>query len=223
MAMAEQTRRLPRTDQEIMEENRCLLEENGVVLLNVIGEPGAGKTTLLEKLLPLLTNKLSVALIVGDVHDAGEASVLAAPGIEVARVDARGTGSPALVEVNKVLRSLPLGNLDLVILKDVGSMARLAVLDLEDGLTMVVASVDDGMDLPARYPQAFEKAAVVVFNKTDLLASREFSLGAYVEQLVALNDTLKIFPVSALNGEGMVELSSSLGRMVWKKRRNLAA
>lgn len=223
MAMAEQTRRLSRTDQEIMEENRCLVEENGVVLLNVIGEPGAGKTTLLEKLLPLLTNKLSVALIAGNVHDAGDASMLAAPGIEVARIDTRGTGSPGLVEVNEVLRRLPLDNLDVVILEDVGNMAQPAALDLGNDLTVVVASVDDGMDLPARYPQAFEKADVVVFNKTDLLASREFSLGAYVEQLVALNDTLKIFPVSALNGEGMVELSSSLGRMVWKKRRNLAA
>lgn len=223
MAKAEQTRRLSRTDQEINAENRSLMEENGVVLLNVIGEPGAGKTTLLEKLLPLVTNRLSVALITGNDKDARDVSTLASLGIEVVRIDTRRAEGPDLVEINEILRRLPLDNLDVVVLEDIAKMGSGAELNLGDALTVVVAGVDDGMDLPAKYPEAFRKASVVVVNKTDLLSSLEFSLGAFVEQLVGLNDTLKIFPVSALNGEGMVELSSSVGTMVWKKRRNLAA
>jgi len=209
-----------RTKDEAAAENRGLLEEHGVVLLNLIGEPGAGKTAILEKILPFLKSRLSVAVIGADMH-AGQIENIAALGVDAVPIDSSGSPGLDASMVNKALRQLPLGNLDLVVVDNVGSLVFPAEVDLGGDLKIVVTSVIESMDTPERYPNVFKHAAVVLISKIDLLPYEEYSLGLYIEQLVAANESLKIFPVSALKGEGIEEFSVALGRMVWKRRRHL--
>ncbi|MEN6438687.1 MAG: hydrogenase nickel incorporation protein HypB [Syntrophobacter sp.] len=211
------------TREEYAAGNKRLMEENGVAMVNLIGQPGAGKTTVLEKILPLLKNKLSFAVIEGDRAGLHSDSRLAASGAEVIRIHTRGSFDLDIVQVNEALRKLPLENLDVVVVENIGNPDCPEELDLGDDLKIFVTSVTDGMDVPARYSRDFKQASVALVNKIDLLPYREFSLGAFIEELVSINESLKIFPISALTGEGMEELSISLGRMVWKRRRNLAA
>lgn len=223
MVTAKAVKDYSQTGKEIAAENGLILEESGVVLVNLIGEPGVGKTTIVEKILPLLSGKLSIAVIEGDadrirgdarLEDSGDKSVF----IESGR-----TLNPDVYMINKALRQLPLENLDLVIVETVLDPACPEEPELGANLNIVVSSVSGTTNYPDRYPKILENASVVLINKTDLLPHGQFSLGAFIEQLVSINETLKIFPISALKGEGLEELSISLGRMVWKKRRNLAA
>lgn len=223
MVTAKAVKDYSQTGKEIAAENGLILEESGVVLVNLIGEPGVGKTTIVEKILPLLSGKLSIAVIEGDadrirgdarLEDSGDKSVV----IESGR-----TLNPDAYMINKALRQLPLENLDLVLVETVLDPACPEEPELGANLNIVVSSVSGTTNYPDRYPKILENASVVLINKTDLLPHGQFSLGAFIEQLVSINETLKIFPISALKGEGLEELSISLGRMVWKKRRNLAA
>jgi len=223
MLNVEPTEGLKRSREEFAAGNKRLTEKSGVAMVNLIGLPGAGKTTVLEKILPLLKNKLSFAVIEGDSagnHDDSRFTALAA---EVIRINDPGNFDFDIARVNEALQRLPLDNLDIVIVENIGNPDCPGELDLGDDLKIFVTSVTDGMDVPARYSGALKEASVALVNKIDLLPHGEFSLGAVIEKLVAANESLKIFPISALKGDGMEEFSLSLGRMVWKRRRNLAA
>lgn len=223
MNTAESAHGISATREEYAAKNRRLMEKNGAAMVNMIGEVGAGKTTVLEKILPLLTDRLNIAVIAGDLAAPQAYSSLAGSGIEVVRLGTSGNFDLDIAALNEALRCLPLDNIDIVVVVNFGNPHSAAEVDLGDDLKIFVTSVTEGMDVPARHSQIAKKASVAVINKIDLLPRQEFSLGAYIEELVSVNETLKIFPISALGGEGVEELSIALGRMVWKKRRNLAA
>jgi hydrogenase nickel incorporation protein HypB len=223
MAETELARELIRTNEEIAAENKRLMEENGVILVNLIGETGTGKTTILEKIVPLLKTRLNISVIEGNIATDHTEKRIIAPGVEAIRIDTRGALCLDAAMVNEALRRLPLANVDLIIVDNDSNLSCPAEVDLGGDLKIVVSGVTEGMDMPAKHPVAFRKATVALISKIDLLPYGEFNLLAYIEQLVALNSGLKIFPLSALAGEGIEELSNFIGRMIWKKRRNLAA
>ncbi|MEM5786820.1 MAG: hydrogenase nickel incorporation protein HypB [Syntrophobacteraceae bacterium] len=209
-------------DLDFASENRVLLEENGVVMVNLIGEPGAGKTTILEKALPLLKTRLSMAVLLEEHSGSSfDRERVRATGVEMVQVHGGEASCLNARMINEVLRQLPLYDLDFVIVESGGDPGRAAELDLGDDLKFVVTSVTEEVDKPTHDPRAFRTATAAIINKIDSLPVREFSLGAYIDQLIAINPGLKIFPLSAQNGEGIEELSSFIGRMVWKKRRNV--
>ena len=223
MAETKKAQELIRTNEEIAADNKRLMEENGVIMVNLIGESGTGKTTILEKVLPLLKAKLNISVIEGDIDAPDAGKRIAVLGVDAVRVDTRGALCLDAAMVNEALRQLPLGNVDLVVVENVGNLNCSAEVDLGGDLKIIVSGVTEGMDLPSRHSMAFQNASVALISKIDLLPHGEFNLLAYIEQLVAINAGLKIFPLSALVGEGIEELSNFIGRMVWKKRRNLAA
>ena len=215
------TEKLLKVNEGIAAGNRRLLEGKGVVMVNLIGEPGAGKTTLLEKTLPLLADKFCVAVIEVDIDTTCDADRLAKTGVEVVQINTHGACNLNAKMVENALKQLPLIELDLIIIKNVRHLICQAEFDLGDDFKITISSVAEGMDKPAKYPLAFSEAYAVVISKTDLLPDTDFNLGLYVEELFKINDNIKIFPVSALKDEGTEELSQLLGRMIWKKRRNL--
>jgi len=68
---------------------------------------------------------------------------------------------------------------------------------------VVVLSVPEGDDKPAKYPGTFAKADVLLINKIDLLSHVEFDMDKVINDAVKLNPDLKIFQVSAKTGSGM--------------------
>ncbi|MDN5345522.1 MAG: hydrogenase nickel incorporation protein HypB [Clostridia bacterium] len=213
--------KLLQANEEVAAENRRLLEEKGVVMVNLISGPGAGKTTLLERTLPLLKDKLGVAVIEGDIYTTRDAERIAGTGVEAVQINTRGACHLDAAMVNEALRQLPLNDLDIIFVENVGNLVCPAEFDLGDDYKIVVASVPEGMDKPAKYPLAFQKAFAALITKIDLLPYSDFNLGAYIEQLLTINPNLKIFPLSALKGEGVEEWSQFIGRVAWKRRRNL--
>lgn len=215
------TEKLLKANEEIAAGNRRLLEGKGVVMVNLIGEPGAGKTTLLEKTLPLLTDKFCVAVIEGDIYTTCDADRIAKTGVEVVQINTHGAYSLDAKMIEDALKQLPLIELDLIIIKNVRNLVSPAEFDLGDDFKITISSVTEGMDKQAKDPLAFREAYAVVITKTDLLPNTDFNLGSYAEKLFKINSNIKIFPVSALKDEGTEEWSQLLGRMIWKKRRNL--
>lgn len=220
MSQSELAKKLLPANEDIAAENRRLLEENGVVMVNLIGDAGSGKTTILRKILPLLKTRLNVAVIEGGTSEDTER--VETEGVETVRIGSRGVCHLDAAMIREALRQLPLENIDIVFVENNGHLACAAESHLGNDMKIVVVSVTDGMDKPATCPAAFQNASAVLVTRIDLLPHGDFSLGAYIEQLVAINDVLKIFPLAALKEEGIAEFSSFLGRMVWKKRRNLS-
>lgn len=198
-------------------ENKILLEEKGIVMVSLVGATGVGKTTLLEKALTFLTDKYSIAVICGHKDDADR---LARSGVDVMQVerDQEQTSLDAAM-IARALEELPLDVLDLIFIEN-DEHAGLNSNDLGEQFKVIVASVEEGMDKPGRYA-GFRDGFAAVINKIDLLPDDNFDLGSYINQLLEINDKLKVFPLSAQKEEGIEEWSQLIGRALWKGRRNI--
>jgi len=190
-------------NEEAARENRRLLERYGLAVINLIGGPGAGKTTLLEKTIALLGASLRFGVIEGDICTTRDAERLSRLGVEVVQINTAGACHLDAAMVGRVLGELPLADLDVVVVENVGNLVCPAEFDLGEDLKVAVLSVAEGSDKPAKYPLVFHQAKACILTKLDLLPYTDFDLAAVTEEIRRLNPALEIFPVSARTGEGM--------------------
>ena len=170
--------KLLKTNEEIAADNRRLLEEMGVVMVNLIGEPGAGKTSLLEKTLPLLTDKFCIAVITGDIYTTCDAERMAKTGVELVQVNTNGTSFLDARLIENALKQLQLVELDLVIVESAGNLFCPTEFEFGDDFKIIISCVSEGMDKTSKYPMSYSEAYAVVITKADLLPYTEFNLGS---------------------------------------------
>lgn len=136
-------------------ENRSLLTDKGILTINIMGSPGAGKTTLLERLLALLQKEMKVAVIEGDLATAKDAERIAICGAEVIQINTDGGCHLDAKMIARVIPAFDLAQIKLLIIENVGNLVCPAGFDLGEDIRMVVMSVTEGSDKPAKYPGAF--------------------------------------------------------------------
>ena len=188
---------------EWAEKTRTLLAEKGVRMVNIIGAPGCGKTTLLERMAARLARRARFAVLEGDVETTRDAERLAALEVPVSQLITAGACHLEAKLVHAALRDLPLDDLDLVIVENVGNLVCPAEFDIGEEAKIAVLSVTEGEDKPVKYPLLFREAAAVVLTKIDLLPYLPFNLNACLDYLRQVNGELPIFQVSALTGDGI--------------------
>ena len=192
-------------NQEVAEQNRKLLKKYGLTLINLIGGPGSGKTTLLEQTVQNLGRKLRFGIIEGDIYTTRDAERLERLGVEVIQINTAGACHLDAAMISRVLSDLPLGELDILIVENVGNLVCPAEFDLGEDTKVAVLSVTEGNDKPAKYPLVFREAKACVLTKLDLLPYTDFDLERVREEIAEINPGLAVFPVSARTGEGMGE------------------
>lgn len=166
--------------------NRAMLSEHGVLCINILGSPGCGKTALLEALIPLLPRTVRAAVLEGDLATTRDAERIGALGVPVIQLLTEGGCHLTATLVEQGLRRLPLDELDVVFIENVGNAVCPANFDLGEHARWSVLSVTEGDDKPAKYAHLFQVADVVVITKSDLLVSTDFDLGRAQAELRAL-------------------------------------
>ncbi|MGB9847552.1 MAG: hydrogenase nickel incorporation protein HypB, partial [Desulfotomaculales bacterium] len=184
-------------------EVRALLEEKGVVAVNLIGSPGAGKTALLEKTIPALAGSLPVGVIEGDLYTVRDATRIAGCGAAVVQVNTGGICHLTAAMVGEALKNLPLDATSLIFIENVGNLVCPAAFDLGEHHKVAVLSVTEGNDKPAKYPEVFRTASAAVITKVDLLPHTDFDLAACQKELHDINPGMAVFLTSARNGAGI--------------------
>lgn len=159
--------KLMKANEDVAACNRHILKEKGVIMVNLISGPGAGKTTLLEKSLPLLTDKFCIGVIEGDIYTTRDAERIAKTGVEVVQINTHGACHLDAQMISEALKQLPLNELDLIFVENVGNLVCPAEFDLGEDYKIAVSSVAEGMDKPAKYPLVFREAFAAVITKTD--------------------------------------------------------
>ena len=215
--------------QEIMEENNAYAAENrkifrdlGVFTLNMMGAPGSGKTKLLETMLPLLRQHIRVAVVEGDLATAKDARRIADCGVSVVQINTGGGGHLDAQMVNRVLSGFYLEDIDMLIVENVGSLVSPAAYDLGADRRMVVMSIAEGEDKPAKYPAAFISSQMAVLNKIDLLNVLDIDIDVMQKDIAEINPKIKIFSTCCRQGEvqGVDALVGHLTSLVKEKIRN---
>ncbi|MCX5645967.1 MAG: hydrogenase nickel incorporation protein HypB [Phycisphaerae bacterium] len=186
--------------------NSQLLAQHGTPCFNLISSPGSGKTTLLVRTITDLTGTLRIGVIEGDIQTDIDAQRIRAAKAPAVQINTEGGCHLSAAQVSRALKELPLDRLDMVLIENVGNLVCPAAFELGEHGKIVVLSVPEGDDKPAKYPGIFAKSRVLLINKIDLLqggAQVDFDLQRAKVDARRLNKSIEIFPVSAKTGEGM--------------------
>jgi hydrogenase nickel incorporation protein HypB len=148
--------------------NREHFDSHGVVTFNLMSSPGAGKTTLLEAGIDALKHEFRIAVVEGDLETDNDARRIRAHGVPAVQIT---TGSACHLDarmVHEALHELPLGDLDIIFIENVGNLVCPASFDLGQHRNIVLLSATEGDDKPAKYPVMFRAADLVLLTKMDL-------------------------------------------------------
>lgn len=195
--------RILEANDRIAEENRKKFQEAGVYVVNLMGAPGAGKTTLLEKTIQALKPRLKIGVIEGDIVGTDDAERIGALDIPVVQINTGGACHLDANMISEVLPELPLKDLDLLIIENVGNLVCPAEFKVGEDVKMMVLSVAEGHDKPLKYPLMFRESKALVLNKIDLLPYVKADINKMRNDSRALNPQLKVFEVSCATGAGI--------------------
>jgi hydrogenase nickel incorporation protein HypB len=177
--------------------------DSHVRCLNLIGSPGAGKTALLERTLAALPLQRRVAVLTGDIQTDHDAVRLGRFGFPVRQITTGGACHLDARMIERALEGWPIEELDLLLIENVGNLVCPTSYDLGEEAKIVVLSVTEGEDKPAKYPGIFAKAAVAVLNKIDLLPHIPFAMTRACDYVDSVHPGMPIFKVSCTTGAGL--------------------
>jgi hydrogenase nickel incorporation protein HypB len=191
----------------IAQANRDDFDRAGVKVVNFMSAPGAGKTTLLERVLPTLDIRAGV--LEGDVQGSMDADRLAALHIPVTQLNTDPSfGGECHLDANMVrsaLASLPLDEIDLLVIENVGNLVCPAEFKVGEDTRVMVTSITEGEDKPLKYPLMFRACELVIVNKIDLLPHLEFDLDKLIYNLDVVHPGVQHMLMSARTGDGVEE------------------
>ncbi len=202
------------------QENREHFEEHGVFAINLMSSPGAGKTTLLERTVELL-NEFKIGVIEGDLETEIDAQRLRAKGVPACQITTGGACHLDAFMVHEGIHELPMEELDLVFIENVGNLVCPASYDVGAHLNVVLLSVVEGDDKPEKYPVMFRQAQLLVITKIDLLPYVDFSVERAVRSARKVNPSIDVIRLSAKTGEGLEEWVEYLRFKVRSFKRSL--
>jgi hydrogenase nickel incorporation protein HypB len=183
---------------------RRRLSEAGVAAFNLISSPGSGKTTLLERTLERLDREIPIAVVTGDVQTENDARRLERHTARLVQAVVTDGGCHLDArQIHDAVGALDLSEIRLLFVENVGNLVCPATWDLGEAAKIVVLSVTEGEDKPLKYPTAFRRARMAVFNKIDLLPHLDYDLDAAVGYARQVNPAIETLFVSAKSGEGM--------------------
>ncbi len=211
------------SNKNVADEVKALLGEKGIYMIDMMSSPGSGKTTLIDALIEALKKDYRIAVIEGDIKTTKDADRLARHGIPIYQIETDRFGGDCHLEsswVKRCLEQFDLDSLDMVIVENVGNLVCPAEFQLGDDERMVILSVTEGEDKPAKYPLMFNTSDTMVLSKIDLLPHLDYDMEELMKNLRSVNPKIEVFQVSSRTGEGMDLLIGHIrGRIDGKKRR----
>jgi hydrogenase nickel incorporation protein HypB len=193
-------------NETIARANRDDFDRSRVSVVNLMSAPGAGKTTLLECVLPELEG-VRPGVLEGDVQGSQDADRIAHLHIPVTQLNTDpGFGGECHLDANMVrsaIPALPLDEIDLLIIENVGNLVCPAEFRVGEDARAMIASVAEGEDKPLKYPLMFRTCELVVINKIDLLPHVDFDVDRLLANIDSVNPQAETMLVSARTGEGV--------------------
>jgi hydrogenase nickel incorporation protein HypB len=196
--------------------NREDFDRAEVTVVNLMSAPGAGKTSLLERVLAGIDG-VRAGVLEGDVQGSLDADRIASLHVPVVQLNTgAGFGGECHLDANMVrsaLPALPLDDLDLLVIENVGNLVCPAEFRVGEDARVMISSITEGEDKPLKYPLMFRACELVVINKIDLLEHLEFDLDLFMHHLDAVHPGVERMPVSARTGEGVDAFREWLARL----------
>jgi len=190
----------------IAKRNQQLLDRHKVFATNIMSSPGAGKTSLILQTMAKLKSRLNMAVIEGDVASTVDAEKVSSEAKSVVQINTRNmpeSCSLMAAMIESALNDMPLDNIDLLLIENVGNLICPSEFNLGEHKRVVISSLPEGDDKVTKYPLIFIDADAVIINKMDLLPHVDFDIAAFRRSIEGLNPKAEIFQLSCKTSEGI--------------------
>jgi hydrogenase nickel incorporation protein HypB len=192
----------------IARNTRNILKEKGIYSINMISSPGSGKTTFLERLIKEAAGQFRMGVLEGDVATTNDAERINQAGVPVVQINTEPMGGDCHLGAEMIrdaMVELPLDNLDLLVIENVGNLICPISFDLGEDRKIMILSVAEGEDKPLKYNMTFREANAVIISKIDIAEVLEQDPAQYVKNVKTVNPDVPVFCVSSKSGEGFPE------------------
>ena len=176
------------------EHNRVHFNSKKILGINLMSSPGSGKTTLLEYLADVAD--FIFCVVEGDLEtnrDADRPKAKNTPAVQIQ------TGSACHLDafmVHKGLHNLPLDNIDVCFVENIGNLVCPASYDVGTHINIVLVSIPEGQDKIAKYPIMFRHADLILITKTDLLPYFKYDIELEKEEARRIKPNVDILEIN---------------------------
>jgi hydrogenase nickel incorporation protein HypB len=198
---------------QIAATNRILLDLQNIFSLNLMASPGAGKTSFILQTIRALygpqnrdlkRDRIRIGVIEGDTAPVTiDADKIIAAGMPAVQINTGGGCHLDAVMIQNGLSQLPLTEIDLLIVENVGNLVCPASFKLGTHANVLIASIPEGDDKPYKYPNIYRGLDVLIINKIDLLPYVPFKMEYFRQGVEMLNPGVVTFQISCSSGEGI--------------------
>jgi hydrogenase nickel incorporation protein HypB len=201
-------------NERLAAENRKVLDKHGVFVLDLMASPGAGKTSTILATIAALRDRYRIAVIEGDIASKVDAEKVKAHGIPAVQINTGGACHLESDMIKRALDALPLDDLDLIIVENVGNLVCPTDFYLGENAKVMILSVPEGHDKPYKYPGIFQISEAVILNKIDTMPVFDFDEEEFTSVVRSLNPVSPIFRIAATKGEGVAEWADWLAARI---------
>jgi len=188
------------------------------VLINITSSAGSGKTTLMQRTAEKLKDKITLAVMVGDLETERDAKRIRETGIQALQIVTGGICHLEAQMVHQVLDQFDLEKIDLLFIENVGNLVCPSSFDLGEDYRVTLMATTEGDDKPKKYPKMFLTSDMMLVSKADLLPHLPFSVDAVTKDAREVNHELEVLQISSLTNEGMDEWCDWLLQKVGDKK-----
>ncbi|RLC94633.1 MAG: hydrogenase accessory protein HypB [Chloroflexi bacterium] len=188
---------------QMAERNRAVFEAKGLSVINIMSSPGSGKTSLILETVRRLKGKVGMAVVEGDISSSIDAEKISQEQVPVVQINTGGECHLDAGMINRALDSLPLDDIRLLLIENVGNLVCPGEFNLGESKKVLILSVPEGDDKVYKYPLMFSIADLVLVNKVDLLAYTRFDVERLTGAVRAINQRAEVLRVSCTTGEGI--------------------
>lgn len=179
------------------------MAKHKTLLVNITSSAGSGKTTLMQKTAERLKDKLTMAVMVGDLETERDAARIRETGIQALQIVTGGICHLESQMIHQVLDQFDLEKIDLLFIENVGNLVCPASFDLGEDYRVTLMATTEGDDKPKKYPRMFLTSDLMLVSKADLLPHLPFSVEAVTKDAREVNHELEMIQISSITEEGL--------------------
>lgn len=190
-------------NEECSNDNKELLKEKKVYMINVMGSPGTGKTTLIVELINKLKEQYNLGVIEGDIAGQIDAEKIDNLGIPVVQLNTDGACHIEAMSIKNIFQYFDLDKIDIIFIENIGNLVCPAEFNLGEDLRVAILSIPEGDDKPEKYPLMFSTTDALVMNKYDMNEYFEFDDKRVESVTKGYNPNIEVFRVSSRTSQGV--------------------
>ena len=153
-----------------------------------------------------LKDTWKIGVIEGDIAGQIDAERIAALGVPAVQLNTDGACHIEAMSIQHILPSLPLDDLDVIFVENIGNLVCPAEFNIGESLRITLLSIPEGDDKVEKYPLMFTDTNCLVLSKSDMLPYFDFDMSRVFSNYRTLNPDAPLFCVNSRNGDGLDEL-----------------